>query len=201
MNDALNHKPPSVCKAPPAAPRHVLSRGFTLIELLSVMAVSAVLLSVAMPPLTAFVNSVQLSSASNAFVSGLHLARSEAIKRNARVVVCKSADGVVCGRTGGWEQGWIVFQDDNNDGERDEDELIVQREQHLASSLRLVGNLNLARYVSFNPSGATQLVSGGFQAGTLTVCKQSLDGGEARQIVLNAVGRPRVQKTVVRYCA
>ena len=46
-------------------------------------------------------------------------------------------------------------------------------------------------------NGATKLVGGGFQAGTLTLCRQSGRAGEGRQIILNAVGRPRVQKVAL----
>ena len=63
--------------------------------------------------------------------------------------------------------------------------------------MRLSGNQNVSRYVSFTPTGATRLIGGGFQAGTLTVCRESAEAGEARQIILNAVGRPRVQRSTV----
>ena len=151
--------------------------------------------------MTATVRSVQLSSASNDLLAGLLMARSEAIKRNGRVVLCKSADGISCAGTGGWEQGWIVFHDGNNNGTRDGGEEIIQRAQALSADLRVTGNLNVARYVSYAPTGATRLVGGGFQAGTITLCRQSAEGGEARQIVLSSSGRPRVQKTLVGACA
>lgn len=174
--------------------------GFTLVELLVTIALIGALLSIAVPSLASMGKSVKLSSASNLFVSGLFFARSEAIKRNIRVVLCKSADGENCAAIGGWEQGWIVFDDTNNNGQRDGAEAVLQREAPLAAGIRLVGNLNVARYVSFTPSGATKLPGGAFQAGTLTVCHHSADPGESRQIVLNAVGRPRVQKATIDFC-
>ena len=61
------------------------------------------------------------------------------------------------------------------------------RAQALLGTLRLTGNLNVAQYVSYAPTGATKLVGGGFQAGTLTLCNHSL-GGEARQIILSPAG-------------
>ncbi len=175
-------------------------RGFTLVELLVAVTVLAVLAAIATPSLVAMINSAKLTSASNDLLAHLHLARSEAIKRKSRVVLCKSADGVTCSDSGGWEQGWIVFHDANNDAARSGSETVIQRQLSLAASLRLTGNLNVAKYVSFSASGATQLVGGNFQAGTLTVCRHSEEGGEARQIVLNAVGRPRVQRTAVTRC-
>ena len=183
-------------KRPPFAS----GRGFTLLEMLVVLAVTAVLTAVAVPSFSTIIDSFKLSSATNVFLSGLHLARSEAIKRNSRVVLCKTADGATCASAGGWEQGWIVFHDANNNGTRESSETLIQRELPLSASLRLTGNQYVARYVSFTPTGGTRLTGGNFQAGTLTVCRYSPQGGEARQIILNAVGRPRVQKAALTTC-
>ena len=184
---------------PPLSSRGRMDDGFTLLEMLVVMAISAVLMSVVAPSFSSIIDSAKVTSATNVFLSGLHLARSEAIKRNSRVALCKTADGVACASSGG-EQGWIVFHDANNNGSREGSEPIIQREMALSSSLRLTGNQYVARYVSFTPTGGTRLIGGNFQAGTLTVCRQSAQGGEARQIILNAVGRPRVKKAALANC-
>lgn len=175
-------------------------QGFSLIELLVAISIAALLVTIAAPSLAQLVTSLQLSAASNTFVSGLHLARSEAIKRNGRVVLCKTSDGIVCADTGGWEQGWIIFHDANNNSLRENAEQIIHRQLALPASLRMTGNLNVATYVSFVPTGGTKLAGGGFQAGTLTLCRESLSAGDARQIILNAAGRPRVQKITIPSC-
>lgn len=174
--------------------------GFTLTELLVVLSIVAVFATVGIPFMAAIMDSIKLSSASNVFLSNLHLARSEAIKRNGRVVLCKSADGASCAGSGGWEQGWLVFHDANNNGALDSGEAVIERAQPLPGNLRLTGNSSVANYVSFVSTGATKLVGGGFQAGSLTLCRQSASGGEARQIILNAAGRPRIQKVAVDTC-
>jgi type IV fimbrial biogenesis protein FimT len=175
--------------------------GFTLVEMLAVIAITAILIGVSAPPMKGLMDSVKLSAASNNLLGALLMARSEATKRSGRGVVCKSADGVSCAVAGGWEQGWIVFHDANNNGTRESTEALLKHEQALSRDLRVTGNLNVARYVSYAPSGGTRLVSGGFQAGTLTLCNQSAQSGEARQIILSSSGRPRVQKTTVSACA
>lgn len=165
-----------------------------------VMVVASTVVAMAVPPLRTLADSIRLTSASNALLAHLYLARSEAIKRNARVVLCKSIDGVACAAFGGWEQGRVVFHDANNNGLLDVGEQVLAIEAPLHPELRLVGNQNVAKYVSFDASGSTKLVGGGFQAGTLTLCRHSLSPGEARLIVLNAAGRPRVRKSVVDAC-
>jgi type IV fimbrial biogenesis protein FimT len=58
----------------------------------------------------------------------------------------------------------------------------------------------VSKYVSFAGNGGTLLLSGAFQAGTITLCKASEGVTDARQIVINAVGRPRIKKTTVDAC-
>lgn len=174
--------------------------GFTLIEILVVLVVLATLQTLAVPALSSVLDSARLGSATQSFFHHLQLTRSEAIKRNARVVMCKSDGGSNCTRTGGWEQGWIVFHDANNNAMVDAGESILQREQALASSVRLTGNTFVESYVSYTPLGQTSLTSGAFQAGTLTVCRASEVRSQAKQIVISSTGRVRTQKVSLDRC-
>jgi type IV fimbrial biogenesis protein FimT len=92
-------------------------KGFTLIELLVTIAIVAVLAALAAPSLNSFVDSTRLSSAANLLVGDLSRARSEAIKRNSRVLVCvRNTAGTGCATTTAWGVGWVVCADaDNND--------------------------------------------------------------------------------------
>lgn len=177
-----------------------VSAGFTLIELMVVVAVAALLQSLAAPAFTGMVNSMRLTAAVNSLFSSLLLARSEAIKRNARAVLCKSTSGEACITSGGWEQGWIVFHDANNNARRDAGEAIVSHQQAMQAPILLMGNNPLVSYVSYTPMGQTAYASGAFQAGTLTVCAASSDSQEARQIVISSAGRPRTIRTMVAHC-
>lgn len=177
-----------------------VSQGFTLIEFLIVLALVALLVGTGAPAMTSVIRSVQLTNASNDLLWGMFMARSEAIKHKTSVVVCKSSDGIACAPAGGWEQGWLVFQDEDNDGWRDHGETILHAAQSLPAELRVTGNLTVARYVSYAPTGATQLIGGNFQAGTITLCSRSADAAEARQIIVSSSGRPRVRKTRVEHC-
>lgn len=175
-------------------------RGLSLVEQLTVLALAATLLGSGVASMQALSASMVASAASNELLAHLLLARSEAIKRRQRVTLCKSADGAGCADTGAWEQGWILFVDADGDGQRAADEPVLQRRRPLAGSLRVRGNASVERYVAYTPTGVTRLAGGGFQAGTLTVCRQSAEPGVARQIVISASGRPRVQKVQLQAC-
>jgi type IV fimbrial biogenesis protein FimT len=175
-------------------------RGFTLVEFLVTLAILSVLAATAVPALAGFGQRLEMRRLSGDLLGNLYLARSEAIKRNGRVVLCKSADASSCASSGGWEQGWIVFHDSNNDGLRAPGETLLQAMPPLPSGWRLAGNASVARHISFDPTGGTRLASGAFQAGTLTLCRLSLAPTPARQLVINANGRPRVQDAAVDSC-
>jgi type IV fimbrial biogenesis protein FimT len=74
--------------------------GFTLIELLTTIAVAAVLAAVSIPMYTGYVRNQRVKTAAFDLTYALTLARGEALKRNASVVV--TAD------TNGWKFGWSV---------------------------------------------------------------------------------------------
>ena len=174
--------------------------GFTLIELLMAVAVLAILLALAAPNFADMVVAGKLEAHANSFLSAVHLARTEAIKRNARVVLCKSESGSSCDASGGWEKGWLVFHDVNNNASVDEGEMLIQRQQALSTNFILTGNDPVSKYISYTPIGAAKLTSGAFQVGTVTLCRLSSYDGEARQVIINITGRPRVEKTIVASC-
>ena len=84
------------------------SGGFSLLELMITVAVAAILMALAVPSFTSLINNNRLTSGSNALVTAMHHARSEAVRRNARVTLCASADGATCAGTGNW-QGWVTL--------------------------------------------------------------------------------------------
>ena len=165
------------------------SRGMTLVEVLVVLSVLAILLAIGVPAFNQFVASNRLSAYSSDMLSTLTLARSEAIKRNSRVVLCKSADGESCAGTGSWNQGWIVFADPNNNANRDAAEPMVCKVSALQSDYAFDGVNGFISSVSYDAQGGVT------QAGTVTLCPPApAASGQGREIVVSASGRPRASK-------
>lgn len=90
--------------------------GFTLVELMVVVAVVGILAIVAAPGMSALLNANKLNGAAGELTAALQIARSEAIRRNARVTVCASVDGTTCATSTSWTAGWIVHGNDNATG-------------------------------------------------------------------------------------
>jgi type IV fimbrial biogenesis protein FimT len=164
------------------------------------MAVMAILLTLAVPAFSEAMVSSRLTTLANSFLSNLYLARGEAIKRNSRAVLCKSADGLACAASGGWQQGWILFHDANNNAVLDASESVILTQPALPSGFMLTGNTHVAAYISYSSTGGAKLTSGAFQAGSLTLCSDSSSSINARKIVISSTGRPRIQKLSLASC-
>lgn len=174
--------------------------GFSLTESLVIVGLCALAAAIAVPAFQSATRSMRLASITNAFVGHLHLSRAEAIKRNARVVMCKSASRAGCAASGGWEQGWIVFHDANNNGALDGGEAVLDGYATLPAGYRLSGNGPVGAYLSYTGMGWTRSASGAFQAGTLTLCREGDPSLQGREIVINILGRPRIRKATLAAC-
>jgi len=164
------------------------------------LSVMAVLLGLAAPSMLKLVLTRQANLLTHELITSINLARSEAIKRNSRVVLCKSSDGASCVTAGSWDQGWILFQDANNNALIDLTEVVLRRQNPANMGVTLTGNANVANYLSMSPSGMPKLISGAFQAGTLSLCTTPATEESSRQIVLSLSGRARVQTGTLSSC-
>jgi type IV fimbrial biogenesis protein FimT len=163
-------------------------QGFTLIELLVTLSIATILLTIAVPSFIDFIRNSRLSSQTNDFVLALMSAKSEAVKRGQSVVVCSSANGTSCAGSTSWEQGWIVYQDADNDGVVDAPEIMQVR-----------GVLEGSDTLRTGTRTSLTFQNTGFSAGsnaTFTLCAPGTVNG--RGIVLSLQGR--VTTTTVNTC-
>jgi len=129
-----------------------------------------------------------MTGAVNSVVTMLHLARSEAIKRRERAVLCPSIDGRTCGdntsEATAWEDGYLLYIDRNANNNLDIDETIV-RIGDTTEGLHIRSTTG-RNHVTYQPNG---LASGSNL--TITFCDKH-DRSNPRAVIVSNSGRPRV---------
>ncbi len=169
------------------------SRGFTLLELMVALVVLGIAVSIAVPSFGGMIDRQRIDSSLDVLLRGLRTARQEAIERNRPITVAPPA--------GGWSVGWRAFIDDNANGAYDDGERLL-REELQPTPVDIHATSSIATYVRFNPQGESELLNGGFQAGTFRFCPQD-ETSKGRLLVMNRVGRLRTASDVIdsSYCS
>jgi type IV fimbrial biogenesis protein FimT len=136
------------------------SRGFTLLELMVVLAIVAILVTLAVPSFKQMIQSNTMSSNVNTFLGDMRYARSEAVRRGGAVVMCRSnlpettqsCNGNV-GAGNGWLTGWIIFHDLDNDGTRDAGEPVLRVQGPITSMDSIIEPSSPSYKFRFNATG------------------------------------------------
>ncbi len=167
-------------------------QGLTLVELIVTLAISSILLAIAIPGYANFMNFNRLVAVTNDLASSLQLARSEAIRRSSRVTVCKSSNPMDtspdCDSNANWQQGWLVFVDGGTRGVVDVGDPILR--VHGGVDKVGITASNFSAYASYLPSGSSQGPSG-LGNGSWSICL----AGSRRSIIVNTIGRMRIAKS------
>lgn len=164
--------------------------GFTLIELMVTIAVAAVLTAMAVPSFTRFAVSSRLVNHTNDLIGNLNIARSEAIRRNRNISLCRAASDVVttCAGTNGAWQFWIVRDD--------ADGAIIRRGSFntYGGTMGVTSDLPNQRVV-FGSDGLARTTAGVLVSNqSFTVCSTRLSTENKRQLSLGAGSRVTTKK-------
>lgn len=180
-------------------------KGFTLIELLAVLAIASILFGVGLPSLENMVRDSASAAAAFELQAQINWARSQAALMGRRVVLCRSGDAGTdvplpqCD-TGasadpahdGYEDGWLLFVDDNDNWQPDQPTDILRRHAAISSgavTIRGQSKGNNPDHLGFTPLG----LSAG-TTGTLIICNGrgwTQNGHWAHAIVISPDGRIR----------
>lgn len=153
------------------------------------MAISVIIITVAVPSFSSFIRNGQLATQSNDLMTALNLARSEAIKRNNRISVCASSNGSTCASSTNWATGWLVFLDETGTtGVLDGTDELLKAHEALDGSTTLTSS----------SSSAVTFVSTGYKSDyddsspttiTFTLSHPSCSGEQKRTITITPFGR------------
>jgi type IV fimbrial biogenesis protein FimT len=162
--------------------------GFTIIELLVTIAIAGVVMGLAVPSFSTAIKNNRITSQVNSMVTSLNVARSEAVKRGARVNLCKSNDGANCVTTGDWDQGWIIYVDQNKNNLFDAAEAPPLKIQAEASGdITILGkSAIISNRAGYSSDGSAVI------GGTITVCDSRSGEAVGKNVVISAAGRTRI---------
>jgi type IV fimbrial biogenesis protein FimT len=156
-------------------------RGFTIVELMVTLAIAAVLIGLAAPAFNEFLAQRRLTSQVNDFLVGLQYARSEAVRRGARVSL-QSMDASDAANE--WGKGYcvVVGNPGNCDDRLRTFAAIGDNTLNANDALDTLGTL------TFDARGL--LLGGG--AGSVDLCDPTADRG--RRIDISLIGRVSSQE-------
>ena len=171
--------------------------GFTLIELMVTLTVALILIAAAVPGFMGTVKNNRLTTETNRLVSDVQLARGEAMRRGARVVLCTSVDPSAAAPTCGgnertWSTGWLIFTDVGLDGIFNGADVLLRASQTSGGDVTIMSNTAADGVMQFNPDATTNA-----DGNTLRIVFCDNRGTQlGKQIEIPPVGRPRLAANV-----
>lgn len=159
------------------------SRGFSLLELMIVVAITALLATIALPSFTSFLNAQERNSALYGLMGIFAFARQHAVTSGAIVTVCPLDASRKCGRN--WNDEIHVFLDPYNTRRLSTNETLLRTITPSGTGNITVRSLNRS-YFQFRPTGLTHS-----DLGNITWCPRSGNAALAGQVIISIGGRAR----------
>lgn len=154
-------------------------RGLTLLELAVTLTIVSILAGLALPSFGRLSRHLKVGTAIDTVRTMANLARSEAVKRGTRVIVCPSLDQKTC--TGQTASALLIYADRNRDGDPDLGSQPIAREA-LSESISVTYN---RPYLAFSPRGHAYGTNG-----TFSICPEN-DLASGAMLIISNTGRPR----------
>ena len=187
------------------------NRGFTLIELMVTVAIVAVLGMLAAPSLKQFSQSSTVAGNVNSFLADLRYAKSEALGRNASVIMCRSDAPTLaeptCSAEGtagpnGWVSGWIIFQDQDSNNQRSGSERVIRvHAPNEALGAITEGAAGRSTLIMFMGSGHLRSLPPGSSPLQLTFGGDAFPAETKRMVCINRMGNGRALSRSATSCA
>ena len=172
--------------------RSFAQRGFSTVELIIVLVIAAVLMTIAAPSMGTFVRNNRLQSKTFGLMRSMHFARSEAIKRKTRIIMCRSANPSAAtpscgGTTSNWSTGFLMFASgDTNSTYQSGIDFLLRIGESTGNGMTVITNSVSNSNLEYNSDGTTN--EKGWTA-RFAIC-DTRGGAFGRQIDITPVGRP-----------
>jgi type IV fimbrial biogenesis protein FimT len=165
------------------------TKGFTLLELLITVTVLGIISSLAIPAFSSLIAGSAMSANVNLFLAQLYLARSSAITRERYITVCPASSPAACSDDHtGWRQGYLIFQDNNRNRQRDGDEELISYQEKSYDEIKIFSSSQARNRITFFPTGRSW-----FSNTTVRFCHDE-EPDLNRAIIVSNTGRVRHSK-------
>ncbi|WP_439859696.1 GspH/FimT family pseudopilin [Pseudomonas sp. MBLB4136] len=159
-------------------------QAFSLMELLVSIALTAILLSIAAPSFSAYLQQSRQTAHINQMLAALNYARNRAISGAMPVSLCAGTSS--CNGSRRWQEQLLIFIDVNLNGQLDGSDTLLQMEPLVTNYTWDWSNFRNQKHLSFKVDGTTHALNG-----TLTLCENTRP---AARIVINLAGRARIDR-------
>lgn len=161
--------------------------GFSLIELLFTITIISILCIFTLPVYRHLLADLRLFLLTERIRNAINYARSEAIRRQNVIVLCKSKDRKTC--SGKWNDGWIVIDKENSSFEK---AILLRTYPALshAESVEWRGSRSYD-YLQLDPNGGTNKQNGSF-----IVCVSVFSKKTIWLLKISQTGRLRIEKKI-----
>lgn len=158
-------------------------RGVTLLEMLIVIAIVSIVLTVVAPNVQHILIANRLAAQTNEISAVLQFARHRAIDEQVRTTLCPTEDYAACSNN--WGQAKMVFVDANDNGARDNNEVLLSSTGRSHQTLQLSG-----------PSSPIHFQESGISASpaSILICHQSREDEYARALIISLQGRVKASR-------
>ena len=172
--------------------------------MLVTMGIAVIVLTTAVPSISSSIRDNRLVNELNKVMADIYLARSEAAKRDTRVIMCRSntttATVPTCsGNTRIWTTGYIIFADDGNYSNNTYDagtDTLLRISRPVPDGVELRTSWSMNWNLEFNPDGSTN------EAGAVAIMSICDNRGrpDGRQIQVAPHGIPKMHSRNISTC-
>lgn len=168
--------------------------GYTLIELLVALAILGIIFAIAIPSYGSAMARAHMGAAESAIFTSINNAANFSFIGGTRAVLCPSADGLSCQNSFDWSDGWLAFEDNNANRERDADDRKLGSFNEIPPELHILTSQGRTR-IAFQSGG------GNFGSNAHFKLCDERSPQRSRSLFLSNTGRMRVAASPQTSCA